>query len=142
MRRVVQTWLVVFVVLFAGVTQSGLVPALLGGAATGIASASASDIAPGGDYVLICTPTGIKLASVDTLEGAVPSDAPDQPDKIPAHAFCPLCANHHGAMAAIDLPYVAPVLVTHDVFYAKAMAFAVAHEHPRSHHPRAPPFSI
>ena len=28
LRRVVQTWLVAFVVLFAGVTQSGLVPAL------------------------------------------------------------------------------------------------------------------
>lgn len=142
MRRVVQTWLVAFVVLFAGVTQSGLVPALLSGQSTGIATASAAEIAPGGDYVLICTPAGIKLASVDQLYGVVASASTDDTDEMPAHASCPLCANHHGAMAAIDLPYVAPVPVIHDVTYAKAIALVALHDVRRTRHSRAPPTSI
>ncbi|AXO15924.1 DUF2946 family protein [Thalassospira indica] len=142
LRRVVQTWLVAFFVLFAGVTQSGLVPALLSGQATGVATASAAEIAPGGDYVLICTPAGIKLVSADTLDGVVASNASGQADEMPTHAFCPLCANHHGAMAAIDLPYVAPVPVIHDVSYAKAIAFVAVNDIPRGRHSRAPPVSI
>jgi len=142
LRRVVQTWLMALVVLFAGVTQSGLVPALLSGQASGISTASASEIAPGGDYLLICTPAGIELVSVDALVGVVTSDASGQSDEMPAHAFCPLCANHHGAMAAIELPDVAPVPVTHHVSYAEATVLAAGNDVPRIRHSRAPPISI
>ncbi|KJE36228.1 hypothetical protein UF64_05040 [Thalassospira sp. HJ] len=142
LRRVVQTWLVAFVVLFAGVTQSGLVPALLSGQSSGISTASAAEIAPGGEYLLICTPAGIKVVSVDTLEGVVTSGSSDATDEMPAHAFCPLCANHHGAMAAIALPYNAPKPITHDVSYAKATVFATGNDVLRIRHSRAPPVSI
>ena len=141
-RRVVQTWLVAFVILFAGVTQSGLVPALLSGQASGISTASAAEIVPSGDYLLICTPTGIKMVSVDTLENAAPSDGPGQTGKLPAHAFCPLCANHHGAMAAIDLPDVAPKPIIHDVTYAQATILVTGNDVLRIRHSRAPPVSI
>ncbi len=142
-RRVVQTWLVAFVVLFAGVTQSGLVPALLSGQASGISPASAAEITPDSDYLLICTPAGIKLVPVDTLEDAgVSDDASGQRGKLPAHAFCPLCANHHGAMAAIDLPDVAPKPIIHDVTYAQATIVVTGNNVLRIRHSRAPPVSI
>jgi len=142
LRRVVQTWLVAFVVLFAGITQSGLIPALLSGQATGISIASATEAAPGGDYLLVCTPAGIKLVSVDTLDTVMTDDASGQSDELPAHAFCPLCANHQGAIAAIDLPYVAPVQVIHHVNYAEAIVVAFGNDFPRIRHSRAPPAFI
>jgi hypothetical protein len=45
-------------------------------------------------------------------------------------------------MAAIDLPDIAPVPVTHDITYAKAITYAVGNDIPRIRHSRAPPVSI
>ena len=126
------------VILLAGVTQSGLIPALLGGQATGIARASAADVFPGGDVLLICTPNGIK--SVTVADGDVGhASAPDGIPSPAGHAFCSLCATHHGAVVAVELPDIAPVAVVHDARFAAANGVATGHEWPRIRHSRAPP---
>lgn len=136
--RVLQTWLMAFVILLAGVTQSGLIPALLGAQATGIARASAADVFPGGDVLLICTPNGIK--SVTVADGDVGhASAPDGIPSPAGHAFCSLCATHHGAAVAVELPDIVPVAVVHDVRFAAANGVATGHEWPRIRHSRAPP---
>jgi hypothetical protein len=143
-RRVLQTWLMAFVILFAGVTQSGLVPALLSGQATGISAATAAEIGPDSDYLLICTPSGIKLVSLAELEGDASdgADATDRPDDMAGHAFCPLCANHHGAVVSFDTPEAARITKLHELAYATAFDGAWAYEIPRIRHSRAPPSSV
>ena len=138
-RRVLQTWVMAFVILLAGVTQSGLIPALLTGQAAGISQASAADIYPGGNVLLICTPGGIK--KVDLANGnadKVPTDVPP----LAGHAFCSLCATHHGAVIAVDMPDMAPVAVVHEIRFAKVPGRATGHDMPRVRHSRAPPAVI
>jgi hypothetical protein len=138
-RRVVQTWVMALVILLAGVTQSGLIPALLTGQATGISQARAADIYPGGNVLLICTPGGIKKVDL----------ANENPDKVPTdvpplagHAFCSLCATHHGAVIAVDMPDMAPVAVVHEIRFAKVPGIVTGHDMPRVRHSRAPPAVI
>jgi len=132
--RVVQTWAMAFVILLAGVTQSGFIPALLNGQFTGISGVQA---APGSNVILICTGDGIKAVSLGADE-----NVPDAPAQTAGHGFCSLCATHHGAVVDIDVPYVAPVAVPHDVDYAHAGGIASGHEIPRIRHSRAPPYFI
>lgn len=132
--RVVQTWAMAVVILLAGITQSGFVPALLNGQFDGISGAQA---APGSNVILICTGTGIKAVSLD---GG--NDTPDIPAQSAGHGFCSLCATHHGAVVDIDAPYVAPVCVPHNVDYAHAVGVAAGHDIPRIRHSRAPPSFI
>jgi hypothetical protein len=138
--RVLQTWAMAFVILLAGVTQSGLIPALLGGYATGISQARAADAYPGSNVVLICTPGGIKPVN---LADGIGGDAstPESPPNA-GHAFCSLCATHHGAMLGVGLPNVVGVAVIHDVGFATANGIATGHEIPRVRHSRAPPVAV
>lgn len=133
--RVVQTWAMAFVILLAGVTQSGFIPALLNGQFSGIAGAEA---APGSNVILICTGNGIKAVSL----GNDGQDVPDAPAQTAGHGFCSLCATHHGAVVDINVPYVAPVSVPHNVDYAHAVGVAAGHDIPRIRHSRAPPYFI
>lgn len=136
--RFLQIWLMAFVILLAGVTQSGVVPALLNGQNTGVSGALAATAAPGSNVLLICTPAGIKTFNLVSGD-AVPSD--DLPEAA-GHGFCSLCATHHGAVAVLDLPYGAPVTVAHNVAYGAANGIATDHDIPRIRHSRAPPLSV
>ena len=134
-RRVFQTWLMAFVILLAGVTQSGLIPALLSN------SAQAAPFGPGSNVLQICTPNGIKTVATS---GAIPVGDVDpygtgHGGQMAGHGFCSLCATHHGAVISLDLPYVAPVSIAHVVAYATANGIASGHEIPRIRHSRAPP---
>jgi hypothetical protein len=135
LARVVQTWVMAVVILLAGVTQSGFIPALLNGQFAGVSSAQAG---PGSNVILICTGTGIKAVSL----GSNGQDIPDVPGQMAGHGFCSLCATHHGAVVNVDAPYVAPVSVPHNVDYAHAVGFAFGHDIPRIRHSRAPPSFI
>lgn len=142
--RVLQTWVMAFVILISGVTQSGFIPALLGGFGGGVSGVQAAVAAPGGNVLLICTADGIQTVLLDetgdaTVSGTGSNDRPGHPV---GHVFCALCATHHGAVIGIDLPYAAPVAVIHDVTFAAAIGFANGHDIPRSRHSRAPPVSV
>ncbi len=132
--RVVQAWAMAVVILLAGITQSGFVPALLNGQFDGISGAAAG---PGSNVILICTGTGIKAVSLSGADGV-----PDTPAQSAGHGFCSLCATHHGAVVDIDVLYVAPVSVSHHVDYVHAVGGASGHDIPRIRHSRAPPFSV
>jgi len=138
LRRVVQTWVMAFVILLAGVTQSGFIPALLLGGEIGVAGAQA---APGGNVILICTGDGIQTI-VFGPDGPEISENTDHPAQTAGHGFCSLCASHHGAVVDVSLPYVEPVSISHDVSFAAAIGVAKGHEIPRSRQPRAPPHSV
>ena len=139
--RVLQTWLMAFVILLAGITQSGLIPALITGHATGISQANAADAVPGGNVVLICTPNGIEPVNLADKDGDQHT-RPDNPPPMAGHAFCSLCATHHGAVVAIELPDMVPVPVVHHLRFAVANGKADGREVLRVHHSRAPPVAI
>lgn len=139
LARVVQTWLMALVILLTGVTQSGLIPALMSGQATGIAGAQAAIPGPGSNILLICTPEGIKRVGADGSELADDLSSTDHSGQMAGHGFCSLCATHHGAMVSVDLPYVAPVAIAHIVSYGPANGIASGHDMPRIRHSRAPP---
>lgn len=132
--RVVQTWVMAVVILLAGVTQSGFIPALLNGQFSGVSGVQAG---PGSNVILICTGNGIQTISLDADK-----DVPDAPTQNAGHGFCSLCATHHGAVVDVNVPYAAPVAVSHNVDYAHAVGLASGHDIPRIRHSRAPPFFI
>lgn len=137
--RVVQTWLMALVILLTGVTQSGVIPALLSGQATGIAGAQAAIAGPGSNVLLICTPDGIKRVAADGSLVGDDTFPADHSNQMAGHGFCSLCATHHGAMVSVDFPYVAPTAISHDILYAPANGVGRGHDWPRIRHSRAPP---
>lgn len=133
LSRMLQVWGIAFVILLAGVTQSGFIPALLGGQGIGVSGAQA---APGGDLLLICTPDGVRTVSLN-------GDDPKPVDSNKTHhGFCSLCATHHGVFVDLSIPDVVPVSEIGPVTYAHAIGVAAGHEIPRIRHSRAPPLSV
>ena len=122
------------VILLAGVTQSGFIPALLGGQGIGVSGAQAT---PSSDLLLICTPDGIRTVSF----GGETQSTPDGKNNT-AHGFCSLCATHHGVFVDLGVPDVAPASKVGHITYAHAIGVAAGHEIPRIRHSRAPPLSI
>ncbi|WP_276652673.1 DUF2946 family protein [Thalassospira lucentensis] len=122
------------VILLAGFTQSGFIPAFLSGQRIGVSGAQA---APGGDLLLICTPDGIRAVSLGG--GDLPT--PDGENNA-AHGFCSLCATHHGVFVDLGVPDISPVSKVGHITYAHAIGVAAGHEIPRIRHSRAPPLSV
>tara|TARA_E500000318_G_scaffold22554_1_gene22976 strand:- start:1711 stop:2208 length:498 start_codon:yes stop_codon:yes gene_type:complete len=134
LSRLLQVWGMACVILLAGFTQSGFIPALLGGQGIGVSGAQA---APGSDLLLICTPDGIRAVS---LSGDAP---PTQDDKSnAAHGFCSLCATHHGVFVDLGVPDIDPMSKIGLITYTDAIGVAAGHEIPRIRHSRAPPLSV
>ena len=134
LSRLLQVCGMACVILLAGVTQSGFIPALLGGQGIGVSGAQA---APGGDLLLICTPDGIRVVS----RGGGDLPTPDGENNA-AHGFCSLCATHHGVFVDLGVPDISPVSKVGHITYAHAIGVAAGHEIPRIRHSRAPPLSV
>ena len=138
---ILRVWFLAFVMLMAGVTQSGFITVLLGGQGNGQLTAISGALAtPGGDVILICTGDGIR--AVATGDGSpLPSSSPSQGHST-GHGFCSLCASHHGAVASFIAPLGVPVSVVQDAEYAQARLIATRMTRVRTRHSRAPPVSI
>lgn len=139
--NILRVWMLAFVILMTGVTQSGFVTALLGGGSGGgLTAITGANAAPGGDLIFICTADGVRAVSF----GDVGPDGASQNSggHSAGHGFCSLCASHHGAMASLDVPFGAPVSIIHDAEYAQARLLAATITVPRTRYSRAPPHSI
>lgn len=141
--NILRVWMLAFVILMTGVTQSGFVSAIFGGAngnGNGVTAITGANAAPGGDVIFICTADGVRAVS---FGDAGPNAASQKPDGHSAgHGFCSLCASHHGAMANLDVPFGAPVSIIHDAEYVQARLLAATITLPRTRYSRAPPLSI
>jgi len=139
--KLLRVWMLAFVILMTGVTQSGFVSAMYGGAnGVGLTAITGANAEPGGDLIFICTADGVRAISF----GDVGPDAASQNSggHSAGHGFCSLCASHHGAMASLEVPFGAPVSIIHDAEYAQARLLAATITVPRTRYSRAPPHSI
>lgn len=143
--NILRVWMLACVILMTGVTQSGFVSAIFGGAngngnGNGLTAITGANAAPGGDVIFICTADGVRAVSF----GDASADAASQNSggHSAGHGFCSLCASHHGAMANPGVPFGAPVSIIHDAEYAQGRLIAATITVPRTRHSRAPPHSI
>ena len=139
--NILRVWMLAFVILMTGVTQSGFLTALLGGGSGGgLTAITGANAAPGGDLIFICTADGVRAVS---FGDAIPDAASQNSGGHSAgHGFCSLCASHHGAMASLDVPFGAPVSIIHDAEYAQSRLITATITVPRTRYSRAPPHSI
>ncbi|WP_404425150.1 DUF2946 family protein [Thalassospira australica] len=140
--KILRVWMLAFVILMTGVTQSGFVSAMFG-SGNGLTAITGANAAPGGDVIVICTADGARAVSFgDARPDATDATSQNSAGHSAGHGFCSLCASHHGAMAHMDVPFGAPVSIIHDAEYAKARLIAAAVTLPRTRYSRAPPHSI
>jgi len=139
--NILRVWMLAFVILMTGVTQSGFVSAIFGGAnGNGVTAITGANAAPGGDVIFICTADGVRAVSFG--DAGPNATSQNSGGHSAGHGFCSLCASHHGAMANLDVPFGAPVSIIHDAEYVQARLLAATITLPRTRYSRAPPLSI